>query len=178
MKITGYALRTAIKAWEVRRDSVVTQFAGSLKKFEDEDKLSPQALTARYTQCEFILAQLQTAQARYNLEVMVQIPAQGDGLMKVPLAFAIKVIGGMGRVGKMWRDVATGAEGKNRYSYGQDDSVRDPNQIRAKETVSRKDATVIAEKLDRAASKVRQAIAEANSVEVDLGDTIEPGWLE
>lgn len=174
IKLTGYALRAAIKEWELRRDFAVSQFTPSLKKFPGETKETPQEISARFLECETAIAGLQVAQARYNLQVMLQVGSVDGGTLSVPLAYAIKIIGGRGRLEKMWRSAASGESTRNRY--GTDDDVRDPNQIRAQPTVDSQEAAELARKASKTASRIRQAIAEANGISIEL--EVDPSWFE
>src|SRR5580698_4796879 len=97
MRVSGYAIREAIKQQERRRDAAANAFAGSLKKFPDENKEAPNQIMDAFAKAEISLAELQVAQMRYNLAVQVEI---GD---KMSLAEAIKRVGGAGRIEKMWK---------------------------------------------------------------------------
>lgn len=69
MKITGYAIREAIKQQELRRDTASRTFADTLKVFPGEEKDSPETVVAAFLTAEKAIARLQTAQARYNILV-------------------------------------------------------------------------------------------------------------
>jgi hypothetical protein len=155
VKITGYALREAIKRWQLRRDTASNLFDASIRKFEDETKESPVEVMKQLSQAEQAIAALQEVQSRYNLEV----PVMGMSLCK-----AIKLVGGAGRMEKMWRNVA--APIKDRY--GRDSDVRDKTQEVAKPTVSSREAAVLASDAARWAGSLRSGISVANAIEIDL----------
>jgi hypothetical protein len=163
MKTTGYALREAIKQYELRRDTASGTFNQSLKKFPDEQKETPQAVIETFTKAEAALAKLQVAQMRYNLAV--QVEANGE---RMSLAEAIKRIGGVGRIEKMWK--STVSEKNTRPSYMDDVDTRDPNQIRAIRTITAADAVKLAIQTGKKAGSLRAAIAVANGKEVEVED--------
>ncbi len=167
MKITGYALREAIKRWTLRRDAAVAQFEGTLKKFDDEEKDTPVEVMARLTEAELRIARLQTAQAQYNLSVNVHVSVPGIIEKEMNLCMAVKLIGGVGRQEKLWRNIA--APGKDPYGSRMGEISRDKDTVFAKSTVSQKDAAVLAEGKARISSALVTAIAKANAVEIDIG---------
>lgn len=162
MKITGYALREAIKQHQLRMDTLARSFNGSLKVFPGESKESPAALVESFLQEERAIAQLQVAQMRFNLAVFVQF--QGG---RISLAEAIKRIGGVARAEKMWRSAAGPKE--DRFGYHNED-VRDVNQIRATSTVTPNEAVKNATSIAKQSGALRAAIAVANATEVEIED--------
>lgn len=162
MKITGWALREAIKTWELRKDTAARAFPGTLKAFPDETKPKPEEMVRQFLAAEEAIAKLQVAQTRYNL--LVQINLEGR---TITLCEAVKRIGGLGRAEKMWR-TATGSK-PDRYGYNSDD-VRQEGQVRAKETVTVSEAAVKASAQAKVAGRLRAAIATANSKEVEIED--------
>jgi hypothetical protein len=169
MKTTGYDLREAIKQHELRRDTAARAFNGSLKAFPGEEKDTPEAIIAAFSAAERAITLLQTAQMRYNL--VVTVTAGGETM---PLALAIKVVGGVARVEKMWRSAAGPKE--DRYGYNQDD-VRDPNQIRAVATVQVGAALKLASAAAKRSSALRKAIAVGNATEVEI-ESLDAALLE
>ncbi len=161
MKITGYLLREAIKRHELRRDTAARMFGVSLKKFADETKDSPQSVADQLEAAEIAVAQLQVAQAQYNLAVKVKI----DG-REVTLGEAIKRVGGAARIEKLWRS-ATGPKA-DRYGGYHNTDVRDVNQMVAKETVTPNDAMKLASVAGKKAGALRSAIAVGNAQEYDI----------
>lgn len=160
MKTTGYDLREAIKQHELRRDTAARAFNGSLKAFPNEEKESPEAVIHAFTAAELAITTLQTAQMRYNLAVT--ITANGKTM---PLALAIKIVGGIARVEKMWRSAAGPKE--DRYGYNNDD-VRDPSQIRAVATIQAGATLKLASAAAKQSSALRKAIAVGNATEVEI----------
>lgn len=159
MKITGYALREALKQHELRRDAASRSFNGTLKSFTDESKETPQAVMEVLRHAERCIARLQVAQMRYNLAVTVP-----GGTML--LAEAIKLIGGIGRAEKMWRTVAGPKE--DRYSSYHEEDVRDPTKIRASSTITVKEAVALAAATAKESSQLRESIAIANATSVEV----------
>jgi len=162
MKTTGWALREALKQQELRRDTAARAFLGTLKKFPDEQKQTPESVVEQLLAAEEAVAQIQVAQARYNLAVTVQFMDS-----TITLCEAVKRIGGIGRAEKMWRQ-ATGSKPDRYHSYGNADDVRDPTQVRAVVTITPQDAATRASAVAKLAGRLRAAIATANSKEVDI----------
>lgn len=160
MKVTGWALREAIKEQELRRDTAARAFAGTLKRFPDEQKDDPRKIVGQFLTAEAAVAKLQVAQTRYNLMVTLSFESE-----TITLCEAVKRIGGLGRAEKMWRS-ATGSK-PDRYSYGNED-VRDPNQVRAISTVTVNEAAGLASAQAKIAGRLRAAIATANAREVEI----------
>ena len=161
MKITGYALREAIKRHELRRETAAGQFDGSKHAFEDEKKDSLQKVMEAFLTAETAVAKLQTAQMRYNLAVTIDVAGFGS----MTLAEAIKVIGGLGRGAKMWKSVA--APKRDRYA-SEPSRERDPGRIFAKAQISTSDAVKLASEADKRCGALRAAIAVGNAREVDV----------
>jgi hypothetical protein len=161
MKITGYGLREAIKQQELRRDAAANAFTGCLKKFPNEKKESPNSIMESFSIAERNLATLQVAQMRYNLSVQI------DGSEKMTLAEAIKVVGGYGRIEKMWK--STIAEKADRYAYGTPDERNiDEKIVRAERTISSQEAVKLTTTSGKRASSLRAAIAIANGKEIEI----------
>lgn len=158
MRVTGYQLREAIKAQSARRDFAAAQFADTLKVFPGETKPNPLEVMNQLTAAEYAVAMLQVAQMRYNLQVKIGAAT---------LAEAVKRIGGIARVEKMWRVVA--APKKDRYSLSER-GERNADTIVAHDAVSRDAAHAQAQVMARHASTLRQEIAVANAtvIEMDL----------
>jgi len=178
MKVTGYLLREAIKQHELRRDTSAKAFDGSLKKFPDEEKDSPVEIVESFSKAEQAIASLQEAQMRYNLAVTVEIMGQGPyptDKVKMSLAKAIKLVGGAGRIEKMWRS-ATGPK-KDRYGYSGSDDEMDPTRIRAVATIKSADAIKQASRAGKVAGNLRAAIATANAELVEIED-LSPALFE
>jgi len=97
---------------------------------------------------------------RYNLSVNVKVHEES-----MTLAEAIKRVGGVGRLEKLWRSVATPAE--SRYGY---DDRRESSVVVAVPTVSQDDAAKKASQHTKLASSFRAAIAVGNGSELEVED--------
>lgn len=167
MKVTGHKLREAIKEWELRRDAAVELFDGSLAKFDDETKETPDEVMNNITSAEKAIARLQTVQIAYNLSISVDL---GDE--KVSLAEAVKRIGGAERTERMWRNamrVVAPARShvRNRLMYG--GAVAQSEEV-ARFTITQTQARDATSAASKYANKLRSAIAVANATEVDVTD--------
>lgn len=162
MKITGYDLREALKSWHTRKDTAASQFNGSLMTFEGDSKPEPKEVIRLYLEAETNVALLQTEQMRYNLAVYVEVAGVKE---RVALALAIKTVGGLGRVEKMWRSAAS--EKTDLYSYREDITVREPGKQYAKRTISFEEAARLSSEAGRQAAAYRKAIAVGNATEIE-----------
>jgi hypothetical protein len=169
MKITGYGLREAIKFHKLRSDEAAASFDSTLKVFKEDSKESPQSVVERYLSAESAVARLQTAQAEYNLKVTMTTDRGA-----ISLSEGIKLIGGLGRAEKMWRSAASPK--KDRYGSSFEDT-RDPTREHAKPTITTTEAAALASKVAKIASRLRAAIATANTVELDIID-LDPTLFE
>ena len=164
MKVTGYMLREALKAQELRRDTAANAFPKSLKRFENETKDAPNDIVREFLAAEDTIVRLQMAQAHYNLRVTVTVEGK-----TMPLAEAIKRMGFVSRTEKMWRS-ATGAA-PDRYSYKSDE--RDKNMLVAISTIKPAEAVKNAQAMSKTAGLFRAAIATGNAAEYEV-ESLDP----
>jgi hypothetical protein len=166
MKFTGYQIREALRRWGMKRDMASSQFEGSLKKFDDEDKADPNRVMNDFMLADEKIARLQLAQDIYNLGVMVTIKSRvGTDVKQMSLAQAVKLVGGAGRAEKMWRSAANPS--KDRYSMSADD-VRKEGEVRSKPVMAASEMMRRAEEISRYASSLRAAMATGNAVEIEV----------
>ncbi len=161
MKITGYQLREAIKQQVLRRDTAAQVFPSSLRTFPDEEKDTPASVMNEFLLAEQAVAQLQVAQMRYNLEVQVTVVGE-----RMTLAEAIKRVGAPARAEKMWR-TATGPR-MDRYRSLDDNVEMDPLKVRAKPTMTSKEALSRAQGAAKLAGAYRAAISLGNALEIEI----------
>lgn len=157
MKVTGYAIREAIKQWELRKDASSRVFDDSLKVFPGESKPHPQELIERYLLAEVSIAKLQTLQSKYNLSITFDF--EGN---EMTLCEAVKSLGGYSRIEKLWRSASGGK--KDRY-YGSSADERDPTKTYAVQVVAPMEGVEKATIAARRASALRSAIATGNAQE-------------
>lgn len=160
MKITGYKLRETIRMWELRRKMSEENFDKSLHTFDGEDVEDPQTIMVNFKHADDAVANLQTAQAMYNLSVKVNVLGE-----EMTLCEAVKRVGGAGRVEKLWRTAAVNKV--DNYSY-RNDLVRNADEVRARRTITFQQAGELASKAAKFAGALRAAIAVANSTEVEV----------
>jgi hypothetical protein len=170
--ITGFALREAIKRFEMLRETASKQWNDSLFIFDgDKDKTLPEELMKNYREAERAVAALQTCQARFNIQVKVKVLNE-----EMTLAEAVKLVGGAGRMEKMWKSHATNT-GTDRYSRSE--MARSKDSDYAKRSISVKDCLKRATEAAKFAGAVRAAIAEGNSTKVSLSSiSLDPKLLE
>jgi hypothetical protein len=163
MNVNGYALQHAIRELESAREVAAQQFGSNILQFESsEEKLELPEVFARFTSLENKIAQVQCAQARYNLAVKVDVLGQNMSLHQ-----AVKLVGGAGRAEKMWRTVVKGGDQTNSRYYSQETSRTKENEY-AKRSVSVIDALAHAKHAAKLASALRQAIQLGNATDINL----------
>ena len=171
MQITGFTIREAIKRWEMVRETSSKQWNDSQFVFEKDEKTSPDDLMKAYRDAERAVASLQTAQARFNIQTKVKVLGE-----EMTLAEAVKLVGGAGRVEKMWKSYAANT-GSDRYSRVE--LSRSKENEYAKRAVSVKDCLKRATEAAKFAGALRAAIAEGNSVKVEASTIgLDPKLLE
>ena len=159
MEVTGYQLREALKMASLELETVKTQFDESLYAFADEKKESPEDISTRIEELETKVATLQAAQEFYNQRVTVDVAGK-----EMLLAVAIKLVGGAGRVAKMWKHAAKGAV-RDRWSRHQS-VIRKTDEEMAKPTIDKADALKLAVQREHYAASLRSAIAYGNTTKV------------
>lgn len=164
MKITGYALREALKQQELMKSAAEGEFKDTLSYEEGTDPVQPQTVVAAFEAAELAISKLETAQALYNLTVSVAFEGQNISLLS-----AIKLVGFLGRIEKMWKGAITNPVSEHPYY----DDKRKPR----KRTVSSQDAIALTKAYGKKCNALRAAIAVANGVEIDIPD-LDPALFE
>lgn len=175
MKVTGYALREALRKWQLKRETAAGQFADTLFEFPTArgKKPKPHEIAEKVDRAERAIAALQTAQALYNASVWVTLPFYGES---VQLTRAIKLIGALGRVEKLWRIAATGKRDKY-ASFRSDDPKRlKEGEMLAEPTITPEEAAKSVEGYASQLGAIRQVVAVANATEITID--LEPGLIE
>jgi hypothetical protein len=170
MKVTGYELKEAIKMAQLELATVRTQYDETLYAFEGEEKPTPQEIMGQIEDLEDRIANLQSAQSAYNLQVKLDF--QGN---EITLGQAIRLVGGRGRISKMWRDAAQGQvrdrwDRKRQVTRNKDEEVAQP-------TMDRLEALKLAKDAEQAASRLRSLIAQGNANTVEI-EGLDPKLLE
>lgn len=171
MRVTGNKIREAIALWQLRRDGAEKAFKESLYAFPSEsesDAKRPHSASISLESCEDTIAELQAAQAQFNLACTVFINAEYG---TQTLAFAVRALPGTERMATLWREIATGGDQSGRrYSYGEinTDRIHKRDEEYAQPTVSRSEAVSAATRFKRIANDLRAAIAKGNATEQDV----------
>lgn len=164
MRVTGYRLREALRKWQRQRDAFSGQFSDSLLAFKGEEKPKPDELAEQIMKCERAMADLQSAQAAYNLAV--RVPVEGYGSL-LTLLDCVKRIGGYERLVTMWTNAAKSK--KSRYvSFTDNPGLRDADKLVAQRTITYEEAARRAAQADRARVAFVEALAVGNATEQDL----------
>lgn len=158
MKTTGNKLRAALKYWEMKLQVLGTTFNDSTYAFQDEKK-DPVGIMYRIMLAHDAIATIQTAQAKYNLEVICQV-----GGTTMSLCEAVKRLGMAGQVAGLWK---RNLPEKGRYGY-HSDRVRETTQERATSVISQEDMAQRIFDAQNYANNLQTAIATANATEIEL----------
>lgn len=164
IKVTGGRLRGVLKVKRMALAALHSQWESQLTKFEGEEK-DPIGMMVQIRAIETSVAEVEELQAKYNLMVMVQ-PFKGD----MSLEMAIKLVGGAGRIAKLWRDAAKG-EKKERYG-GRLNQSRDKDSIYAVDSVPKELALKLAIDAEEKRDALQQAIAKGNLTEIEFEDSV------
>lgn len=165
MLVTGYKIQQAIRRHMSSLEIANKQFVESVTYFPSQEKPDLTSLFASYAEHEAAIAELQAAQAVYNLRVMVKVTMLDGSEKQMSLHEAVKRVGGAGRGEKMWRVAAKGGD-KDRY-YGNKDERSKDNEY-AVHAMSPSDCLQRANRAGRYASSLREAIQLGNAVELDI----------
>lgn len=163
-RVNGYKLQHAIKELKEKRGVLFAVFDDCTRKFKDETKRDPGVVASEIEECEAAIVALQAAQALYNSSVAVELFGQ-----KVPLLIAIKMVGGLGRVEGIWRDVVKKLSGGNRTSY-QPLQTRDVDNEIEQFTVSLEVAQKKLQEASRRNQECREIVASGNAQWVEIED--------
>ena len=162
MKVTGYQLREALRHWRTVLDGTATDLKNSLYYFDDSDKVDPMVVAEDYKKAEDAVAKLEEAQQRYNLYVKVELAGE-----EKTLAYAVKAIGMASRFATTWKTLTV--DKKSSRGWGDSyDRVRNKDEVHAKRSITKEDATKIRNAANKHAADIRQAVALANATKVDV----------
>jgi len=172
--VDGFQLRLALKTHELRRDAAIKQFQDSLMAFPGETKPAPTTLDTTIAEAERAIVQLQVAQMRYNLNVLVEV-----GTERMTLAAAIKEVGGWGRAEKRWRSAMPADRPRAGRLYASREQSRSKDAEHASPTLPQEQVLQGAHTATRIAAKYRAAIAKGNAKSVPVGEIgLDPELLE
>jgi len=163
MKVTGYQLREALRHWRTVLDGAATDLKNSLYYFDDNDKVDPIVVAEDYKKAEDAVAKLEEAQQRYNLYVKVEIAGE-----EKTLAYAIKAIGMASRFASTWKILTVDKETSRRGWGDTYDRVRNKDEVHAKRSIAKEDATKVRNAANKHAADIRQTVALANATKVDI----------
>jgi hypothetical protein len=162
MKVNGYRLQHALRELEHAREVAASQFSDNVLQFKSaENPVDIRQVFARFTTLEKKIAETQTAQTQYNLNVQVNVMGK-----EMPLLQAVKLVGGAGRAEKMWRDTVKGKKNDPYGRYAADQRNKDTEY--AVLSVVQDEALKHAQQASRIASALREAIQVGNATEVEV----------
>lgn len=174
MKVTGYKIREALRKWQLKRETAAVQFHGTLLVFPGEEKPAPASIVRAVTEAETRIAALQTAQTIYNTRVLVQFEGRTITLLE-----AIKLVGALGRVEKLWRVAAVGKKDKYAHYRSDDPGRLKEGEILAKRALTHEEAAAHVEAIAARLGALRETIAVANANVVTLQpESLDPALFE
>ena len=159
VSVNGFQIQQAIREAKAERDQASARFTPSLRHFPGDVVMDPRHVAADFQAAEERLSQLQALQAKYNLCVKVTVIGN-----EITLLEAIKKVGGLGRLEKMWRSAA--APKADRYGYR--DETRDKDAVVSVPTVTYDVASKKRAEVSHYASALRSAIQMGNANVVEL----------
>jgi hypothetical protein len=163
MRVTGYQIREAINRWSLRKTTIYKQFNESIWAFAGEEKQKPQEVVQIMETANRSWARLKEIQQFYNRTVSITFKGQS-----ISLCLAVQMLPGVGQIEKMYRDASTDT-GRDRYSGYREIQQRSKDTEYASRQITMKDALAKAEESSRSASSLRNAIARANTQEIEIG---------
>lgn len=164
MNVNGYRLKRMLRSLERRRGYLKNRWSDSLWAFPGEEKPNPEALLDELREVEFNLAQVQTAQARYNLEIEVDVKHGGER-ERMSLLEAIKRVGGASRLEQMAKAASSSEE---QYYYGHSPHTRSTEAEHATRQLAPERAAERMDQLGEYAEALREAIAIGNETTIDI----------
>jgi len=163
MRVTGYQIREAINRWSIRKTVIHKQFNESVWAFQGEEKQKPQEIVELMAQANRTWARLKEIQQFYNRTVTLT-----HGGQSISLCLAVQMLPGLGQIEKMYRDASTNTRW-DRYSSYDCQHSRSKDSEYATRQITMKDALAKVEESSRSASSLRNAIARANTQEIEIG---------
>lgn len=159
MKVTGTQLRGRLAALALQLDAQTKAFDDALRQYPGEDK-NPQDIMNEIVRLEYQITTLQTAQQWYNLQVTIMSPDENP----ITLAAAVKLIGGLSRIAKLWRNALPA---KDRYRLNALD-VRSADQEREQYTLTPTQIIAQITTWSNATATMTARVAIANTHEVEI----------
>ena len=163
MEVSGYLLKTGIETATRRRTGLTSMFTDSVMVFPSEmgSKEKPEEISRKLDAIEQDLVALQCAQDRYNATVMVDNMGQ-----KMTLSQAIKTVGGISRMEKLWE--AAGTPKEDRYgSYASAERSTEGKEYKTYVVIPQ-DSMKRSEEYSKRRSALSRAIAEANGTKISM----------
>lgn len=157
MRVTGYKLREAINLARMKLDAFRPSFKKSLVSFDPSTADKPDDIAKEIKSLEDKVLRLCVVQEMFNTSVYVNVVEEHMTLLEV-----LKRIGLAERMRKMW------LEGIKEDRYSVRDTYRDKSAEYATAMVSEKDILKQADHWAREASRMRAALSEGNSKEMDI----------
>jgi hypothetical protein len=156
IEVTGNQLRELLRFWHSKLDVIASLFDENSYHFEEEEFVSPLSIAEEFDEAERAIAELECAQQEFNLFTSVTV--QGNDMK---LAEAIKRVGSVSRIAKMFKNLASGKKAERWERMREQERSKDSEY--AKPTVIKQREMLEFSKYNKLASAFRTAIAEGNS---------------
>jgi hypothetical protein len=160
MEINGYELREQIRKAKLKVNALFAEFESSVRIFEGEKRRTLTAVTDDLKAALQYLSKLEAAQEYYNLASSVVV--RGGHFT---LAEAVKQLGGISRLGKVWNVLVIPK--KDRYGSSVA-SIRSTDAEYAIEQFTREAAIAQIDDLAGFVEQLRSQIATANSNKINI----------
>jgi len=157
MRVTGFKLREAIQLAKMKLDAFRPKFKKSLVSFFPETAEKPFSIAVKIKDMENKILRLSVVQEMFNTSVYVDVNGEPMTLLEV-----LKRIGFSDRMRKMWLE----ANKEDRYSRS--DVCREKGVEYATSMIGEDDVLEQVEAWAKETSKMRAALAEGNSKEMDI----------
>lgn len=162
-RINGYMLREALKRWDRQRKITSKMFNSCLFTFQGDKKPSAISIMEQFQVADRNYARLQELQQEYNHNVSVTLRNTNNTQETMQLSLAVKLVGGAGRIEKMWSDSI--GEKEDRYSRYERQTQRSKDVDYATRTISEGDCMTYANAASQYRSDLVSAIARANTTD-------------
>ncbi|MEY2785859.1 MAG: hypothetical protein RL277_2071 [Planctomycetota bacterium] len=166
MKITGIQIREAVKHWTAQKLLLSKVFVDSGFSFPNENKQTPEEVAAQFEQASRCVAELESLQQAYNGAHSFVL----EGRM-LTLSEGVKLMAAYAQLVNMWTSYAQRGLLDIERPYNTSDGLRraatDVVAVRRRTT---EEANQMAAVYSKKASRLRNAVAVANTSAWDISD--------
>lgn len=167
MQVNGFKLQLVLKRLTAQRELELSRFGDTLWVFEGDDgKATPDQVAERYLELERKIAKVQVAQTVYNNSITIE----PEGFEPMPLQHAVKFIGGLTRLERLWKSTVKPKETPRWARSDDGQKVRDKEKDYARARLNTDELMKRTMDLNKLVSNLRGAIQTGNGTVVDVKD--------